>query len=235
MPTYIPDSGDRTGGGRSSRSYQKPLPPGDYDAFVTAFEQKISQGARTSGSTMYVVSLKIRRESDQCPISLKIPLPRTDPVVVKDYLVDHEVCRWKLNDFMKAAAVELAPGEGYSFDPEQAERDGCRFINPIGLKVRVTLGIETATRRDGSTYETNKVQRYLFGTLLNPRVASPAPPQRDFRLPGHTNATPPVKSAPGGAQSVPSASAAPSAKPGVESDGAGISPMPVDDSDDVPF
>ena len=130
---------------------------GDYVFCVVGMTIKVSQGARTAGSEQYEVKCQVEGSDSH----------------FYDTLTVHESCIWRLENFLKSTGNELKPGEDWSFDEMEAQRNGWRYIKPLGLRGHVNLRVEEFPE-DSKRFQ-NKVTAYLVGKpKLPPReIAEP--------------------------------------------------------------
>jgi hypothetical protein len=112
------------------------LPAGDYVFCVVDFDIKISTGGKTSGSEMYEMELEIE--------------PHTNKV--RENLIDHPACAWKLDTFLKCSGVKLTKGEAFEFRKDVAESKGVRWINPIGLRGWCRVGTQPGSKDPTKTF-----------------------------------------------------------------------------------
>lgn len=117
------------------------LPEGDHIFEVTKFECGISNGGKTSGSDKYEVTLRIEPQGN----------------TIKENLIDHESCAWKLDCFLKCCGVTIAKGERYEFRQDLAAANNCRWINPVGFRGWCRVIQEHYTTKDGKPGTSNKL------------------------------------------------------------------------------
>lgn len=135
-----------------SENIAKFVPEGDYTFTVTEFDQAISQGGKTSGSTRYALTLEV-----------DLPSGSRGPRVFES-LIDHASTAWKIDTFLKSAGVALAKGEGFEFNEGDARKHRAKFVNPIGLRGWCRLVVEEYPANSGkkknrvSTFYTNKAK-----------------------------------------------------------------------------
>lgn len=134
---------------------------GDYPFTVIEFDQALSKGSKTAGSTMYKPKLEI-----------ELPGGQRGPHVYES-LIDHSSCAWKIDTFLKCCGVALAKGEAFEFDGEEARRLGVRHVNPYGLRGWAHFIIEVGTDKK----ERNKVSVFYTNKQKLPRDESVKPPQ----------------------------------------------------------
>lgn len=129
------------------------VPPGEYTFTVIDMEAKISTGAKTTGTDLYKMKMKVDEQG----------------VKVFDQLIDHESCDWKIGAFLASCNVELKDGERFEFIKTRADKQGYRWINPIGLRGRFRLAL---VKKDKGDF--NEVEAYLLGDPL-PVQTQPEP------------------------------------------------------------
>lgn len=122
------------------------LPPGDYIFTVEEFECGISKGGKTSGSDKYDMKLKI--ESGQ------------STGIVRDNLIDHPSCNWKMDCFLKCCGVQIAKGESYEFRHDLSQANDVRWVNPIGLRGWANVIVEDYVTASGKPGKSNRVAIY---------------------------------------------------------------------------
>ena len=141
------------------------VPEGDYTFCVTGFDAGLSTGPKTKGSDMFSLAIEIEGKGN----------------TVFENLIDHQATRWKLDTFLRSAGVALKLGERFEFEQELANANGCRFVNPIGLRGWCRLQIEEYTPK-GATKPVNKNKVACFYTdrpKLPPRAAANPTVQED--------------------------------------------------------
>src|SRR5580700_4330213 len=87
----------------------KPMfsPVGDYAVEIIAVQDKgVSTGAKTQGCTTWNLQLEVMKTGS----------------TLFDMLIesDNEFCARKLDCFLQSCDVKIKPGEGYSFDEDEA-------------------------------------------------------------------------------------------------------------------
>ena len=54
---------------------------------------------------------------------------------IKEQLLDHPSCSWKIDTFLKSAGIrKLAKGQDFEFDEDSADDKDVPWINPMGLR-----------------------------------------------------------------------------------------------------
>ncbi len=139
------------------------VPEGDYIFAVTAFEQGISAGGKTAGATKYGLTLEIETKPGE-----------RGPKVFEN-LIDHPSTAWKMDTFIKSCGVQLAKGEGFEFNADDAAQHGCRHVEPLGLRGWCRLVVEEYPLNSGK--RRNKVAVFYTNKAKLPArvaVAEPA-------------------------------------------------------------
>lgn len=97
----------------------KLLPPGDYVYRVKTFESGLQTGqGKTVGSPFWELHLEI--EGHDC--------------TVFERLIDHAVCDYKIDTFLKSSGVTVPKGTAFEFDQQAADASGAVHIDIIGLR-----------------------------------------------------------------------------------------------------
>lgn len=94
------------------------LPPGDYVFCVVDFEIGISSGGKTRGADKFDMTLEIEPNGNK----------------VNEVLIDHDLCDWKIDTFLKSSGIKLAKGQAFQFREDTAKEQGVPWVNPIGLR-----------------------------------------------------------------------------------------------------
>lgn len=121
------------------------VPEGDYKFTVVDFAIGLSSGGKTSGSEKYEVKYEVEKGKEKS--------------ITYDTLIDHELCAWKLDTFLKCSGVRLAKGERFTFRKDEAESQNIRWINPLGLRGWFKLFVDEyqgKKRNKVSMYYTDK-------------------------------------------------------------------------------
>lgn len=123
------------------------VPEADYNLTVFSWKHDLSTGQKTSGCPRYNVVFLIEGTESK----------------VKDQLIDHPSCAWKIDHFLKACGLrKLAKGFEFEFSKEAAEERGVYWINPMGLRCRAHLIQDTYRPTNGGDERTNnKVSIYF--------------------------------------------------------------------------
>lgn len=131
----------------SEFAYQT-VPEGDYVLTVFEFTTDLSSGKKTNGCERFNVVFNIEGTSSK----------------VRETLIDHESCLWKIDAFLKACGIRsLKKGQAFHFEKERAEELEVPWINPMGLRCHAQLGIDTYTsQRSGKEVEKNVVNTYYI-------------------------------------------------------------------------
>jgi hypothetical protein len=121
------------------------LPPGDYVFQVTEFEIGISNGGKTSGSDKY---------------DMKLAIDKGDGVFVevRENMIDHPSCAWKIDTFLKSAGVDIKKGDAFEFRQDVAQDKDVLFVDPIGLRGWCHIKNEAGT--NDPTKKFNKVSTF---------------------------------------------------------------------------
>jgi len=152
-------------------SQREPAPAGKYRVRVVEWERGLSQGAKTSGMTAFYPVFAIEDASGEVD-SRYFTL---DEMLIDDSERGSDSsCAWKIFAFVKSAGYVLQKGEAFEFDQDRAKESGCRFINPLGLRLNVEIeveGYQKKTDKPGEkTGRKNRVKRYLQDETPLPRV-----------------------------------------------------------------
>lgn len=106
----------------------KVVPEGDYILTVFEFQTGLSSGKKTGGCEKFEVTFLIGDTGAQ----------------MKENLIDHESCLWKIDSFLKACGIRnLKKGQAFHFEKAKAEELGVPWINPMGLRCSAQVGHET--------------------------------------------------------------------------------------------
>lgn len=135
------------------------LPEGDFIFEVTKFECGISNGGKTSGSDKYEVTVKIEQHGN----------------TIKENLIDHPSCAWKLDCFVKCCGVTIAKGERFEFRQDLAQANDCRWVNPIGLRGWCRIIQESYQRKDGKPGTANRIAVFYTDKEKLAPVVQPEP------------------------------------------------------------
>lgn len=101
--------------------------PGDYILAVSEFKFGISTGPKTKGCELYEVLFIIEEHDSK----------------IKERLIDHPSCSWKIDTFLKSAGIRtLAKGQAFTFDEEESETGEASWVNPMGLRCWAHLIID---------------------------------------------------------------------------------------------
>lgn len=122
------------------------VPEGDYTLTVFEFSTDLSTGKKTNGSERFNVVFNIEGTGSK----------------VRETLIDHESCLWKIDAFLKACGIrQLKKGQAFHFEKDRAEELGVPWINPMGLRCQAQIGIDHYTsQRSGKEVEKNVVVTY---------------------------------------------------------------------------
>lgn len=97
----------------------KIIPEGDYILAVCEFHICLSTGAKTKGCDKYEVTFVVEGQDTK----------------VKEQLLDHPSCSWKIDTFLKSAGIrKLAKGQDFEFDEDTADEKDVTWVNPMGLR-----------------------------------------------------------------------------------------------------
>jgi hypothetical protein len=113
------------------------LPAGRYRFEVLKLERATSQGKSTAGAPMARLEIKLLD-----PATGKIGMAR-------ETLVLHKNTEWKLCEFFRAIGHRK---HGEAIKP--------RWNEVVGASGECTVGVETFTKQDGSSGESNKVSKF---------------------------------------------------------------------------
>lgn len=133
------------------------LPEGDYQLTCTECEIGIQSGGKTAGSETYRLTFEASDGKGKCS-------------TVKELLIDHATCAWKIDIFCKACGVKLAKGQAFSFRKDEADRNKWTWVDPLGLRCTAKLIVEQFTTKDGRKLETNRVAVFYTDRPLLERV-----------------------------------------------------------------
>ena len=119
---------------------------GDYILTVFEFSTGLSSGQKTSGSEKFEVTYLIGDTGAH----------------LKENLIDHESCLWKIDAFLKACGIRnLKKGQAFHFEKDTAERLGVPWINPMGLRCSAQIGHEKyISQRSGKEVTKNVIVAY---------------------------------------------------------------------------
>lgn len=122
------------------------VPEGDYTLTVFEFTTDLSSGKKTNGKERFNIIFNIEGTKSK----------------VRETLIDHESCIWKIDAFLKACGIRnLQKGQAFHFEKDRAEELEVPWINPMGLRCRATVGQETYTsNRTGNPVTKNVVLSY---------------------------------------------------------------------------
>lgn len=131
------------------------LKPGDYVYRVLSMEHGLQTGTgKTAGSPYWELKLQIEGDAGG---------------LVFERLIDHEVCAFKIDTFLKSAGAAPPLGTAFEFVEEAAEAAGCLHIDPIGLRGWCHITQEDFTKRG----ETKPMKKNKVGTFLTDRPKLP--------------------------------------------------------------
>ena len=149
MPTY-----------NDSDNIEQMVPEGDYKFTVVQFDEGISSGAATAGSTMYKLKLEIA-----------LIKPGTRGPTVYENLIDNSKTAWKIDTFLKSAGIKIPKGTSFEFDKSAAAMKGVAHVNPYGLRGWCRLLVD-----DYQGKKKNKVAMFYTDKEKLARDTSVAPP-----------------------------------------------------------
>jgi len=131
---------------QDSENAFKIVPEGDYILAVYEFSTDLSSGKKTSGCERYNLVFNIEEEDSK----------------VRETLIDHESCIWKIDAFLKASGIRsLKKGQAFHFEKDKAEDLGIPWINPMGLRCHARVIQETyISNRSGKEVIKNSVAIY---------------------------------------------------------------------------
>src|SRR5579859_3628898 len=149
--------------------------PGQYILRVIGLDKKLSKGAQTNGCTMYDFRLLVEQVGSRMRDSHIFTEPHTPEKAV-------EFCQAKTDGFLKSCGVEIAVGEAWDFDEQDAARTAaetgkpCRFINPIGLRGWAEVGMQRKQNPTTGSWEDtpfNEVRFWITNKEKLPRHVEP--------------------------------------------------------------
>jgi hypothetical protein len=80
---------------------------------------------------------------------------------IRETLIDHESCIWKIDSFLKACGIrQLKKGQAFHFEKDKAEKLGVPWINPMGLRCPALIAHDQYT----STKSGKEVTKNVVGT-----------------------------------------------------------------------
>lgn len=130
---------------QDSESAYAVVPEGDYVLCVYEFTSDISTGQKTRGCERFNIVFNIEGTDSK----------------VKEQLLDHDSCLWKIDTFLKSCGIRtLQKGQSFHFEKEKAEELGVPWINPMGLRCHAALVHDTYTSSRGNEVTKNKVAAY---------------------------------------------------------------------------
>ena len=137
MPTFDPNAEQPT----------FELLNGDYPFEIVKVEEKISKGAKTSGSAVREVTLDFYRNETF-----------TEKVAsVRDSLIDHPSCDWKFSVLAKSVHFPIKAGESLDIDAGWLGYRGWAHVAPEPDKT-------------DKTKSWNRVKSYIVGKQIVPRA-----------------------------------------------------------------
>ncbi len=126
------------------------LPEGEYPFVVTKFERGRSAGkGKLPPCNMAILTLRINNET-----------------TVNEYLVLHTSMEWKLSSFFRAIG-QKKHGEKFRMD----------WTKVLGATGMCKVIVEDYTRDDGTTGQSNKVDKFLDPSETAPVAAAPRAPK----------------------------------------------------------
>lgn len=121
------------------------VPEGDYILCVYEFTTDISTGKKTNGAKRYNIVFNIEGTDSK----------------LKEQLIDHESCVWKLDTFLKSCGIRsLKKGQQWEFEKEDAEAEGVPWINPMGLRCHAAVVHDKYTSQRGNEVTKNRVAAF---------------------------------------------------------------------------
>lgn len=144
------------------------VPEGDYRFKVVQFDEGISSGAKTAGSTMFKSKLQI-----------ELSKPGEQGPTLFENFIDHSATAWRIDTFLKSCGVKIPKGAAFEFDRETAIRKKALHVNPYGLRGWCRLVVEDYKPSNSTqTKQKNKVAAFYTDKEKLPRdasIAAPAP------------------------------------------------------------
>ena len=162
MPQYNPNA--------KPPQTKEVAPEGDVILRVVEYAIGISGGAQLAGCPCVKLKLAIEKDGEPDPRFWNVEEQLTDD----SSRGEKSNQTWEMFQFVKACGIKLADNEAFEFDPDEAQRAGARWINPVGLRCHARIVVDSFARRNDAagvkSGRSNKVKTWYVDRAPLSRV-----------------------------------------------------------------